>query len=35
MSIRHKTLNIRGIQFHPESIMTPKGEKMIVNWLNN
>ena len=33
MAIRHKTMNIRGIQFHPESVLTPDGRKMIQNWL--
>lgn len=33
MSISHKRFDVKGIQFHPESIMTPKGEKMIENWL--
>lgn len=34
MSISHKKMDIKGIQFHPESIMSPKGEQMIKNWLN-
>ena len=33
MALRHKTLNIRGIQFHPESVLTPDGRKIIQNWL--
>lgn len=33
MGIRHITLDVRGLQFHPESIMTPDGKKMIQNWL--
>ena len=33
MALRHKTLNVRGIQFHPESVLTPDGKKMILNWL--
>ena len=33
MALRHKTLNIRGIQFHPESVPTPDGKKMIQNFL--
>ena len=33
MALRHKTLNVRGIQFHPESLLTPDGKKMIQNWL--
>lgn len=34
MGIRHKTFDVRGVQFHPESILTPEGKKMIKNWLN-
>lgn len=33
MAIQHKSLQITGIQFHPESILTPDGRKMIRNWL--
>jgi len=33
MALRHKTLDVRGVQFHPESIMTEVGEKIIENWL--
>ncbi len=33
MSVRHKEFNVRGVQFHPESIMTRHGEKMVKNWL--
>ena len=33
MALRHKALNVRGIQFHPESVLTPDGKKMIQNWL--
>lgn len=35
MGIRHKAHNVRGVQFHPESILTPEGKKMIKNWLEN
>ena len=35
MSIRHKEFNIRGVQFHPESILTPFGKKILSNWVNN
>ncbi|MFB6341460.1 anthranilate synthase component II [Saccharicrinis sp. FJH62] len=35
MGIRHQTHNVRGVQFHPESILTPEGKKMIKNWLEN
>jgi len=33
MGIRHKTFDLQGVQFHPESILTPSGEKLISNWL--
>lgn len=33
MSLKHKEYNVEGVQFHPESILTPLGEKMIENWL--
>ncbi|MBQ1797383.1 MAG: aminodeoxychorismate/anthranilate synthase component II [Prevotella sp.] len=33
MALRHKTLNVHGIQFHPESVLTPEGKKMIQNFL--
>ena len=33
MGVRHKTLPIEGIQFHPESILTPDGRKMMENYL--
>ena len=34
MGLAHKKYNVRGVQFHPESIMTEHGIKMIKNWLN-
>lgn len=34
MAMRHKEYDIRGIQFHPESVLTPEGRTMIANWLN-
>ena len=33
MALRHRTLDVRGVQFHPESVLTPDGKKMINNWL--
>lgn len=33
MALKHKTYDVRGVQFHPESILTPKGEDMLRNWL--
>lgn len=36
MALRHRTYDVRGIQFHPESVLTPEGKRMIQNWtLNN
>jgi anthranilate synthase component II len=34
MGLRHRTYDVKGLQFHPESIMTPEGPKMIKNWLD-
>jgi anthranilate/para-aminobenzoate synthase component II len=33
MGLRHKSFPMEGIQFHPESILTPEGEKLIKNWI--
>lgn len=33
MGLKHKHYNIHGIQFHPESVLTPEGKRMINNWL--
>ncbi len=35
MALRHRTLDIRGVQFHPESVLTPKGKQIIKNWIEN
>ncbi len=34
MGIRHKTLNVEGVQFHPESILTTHGHDLLRNFLN-
>jgi anthranilate synthase/aminodeoxychorismate synthase-like glutamine amidotransferase len=34
MGLRHKTLKIEGVQFHPESILTSEGKKLLQNFLN-
>ncbi len=35
LAVKHKLKNIRGIQFHPESILTENGKKIINNWITN
>jgi anthranilate synthase component II len=34
MGLRHAEFDVKGLQFHPESIMTPEGPRMIENWLS-
>ncbi len=33
MALRHKEYDVKGIQFHPESVLTPNGKTIIENWL--
>ncbi|MGC8750114.1 anthranilate synthase component II [Hydrotalea sp.] len=33
MAVQHTTYDVQGVQFHPESILTPLGEEMLRNWL--
>ena len=33
MSLRHRKFDLRGVQFHPESVLTPEGKKMVRNWV--
>lgn len=35
MALQHRTYDIQGVQFHPESVLTPDGETIIRNWLND
>ena len=34
MSIKHKVYDVKGVQFHPESVLAEYGLKLISNWLN-
>ncbi len=34
MSLKHHVYDVQGVQFHPESLLTPLGKTMIENWLN-
>jgi len=35
MSLRHKVYDIKGVQYHPESVLTPRGKEILKNWLNS
>ncbi|GHA48997.1 aminodeoxychorismate/anthranilate synthase component II [Salinimicrobium marinum] len=35
MSLRHRDFDVRAVQFHPESVLTPQGKKMLENWVNS
>ena len=35
MGVRHKTLDVEGVQFHPESILTHQGHELLANFLAN
>jgi anthranilate synthase component 2 len=35
MSLEHNSYDVKGVQYHPESVLTPEGAKIIGNWLKN
>lgn len=35
MSIKHKIFDVKGVQYHPESVLTPNGKKILENWLKS
>ena len=35
MSMKHAHFDIRGVQYHPESVLTPYGKKILENWLSH
>ena len=34
MSLRHRSYDVKGVQYHPESVLTPNGKQILKNWVN-
>ncbi|WP_034059891.1 anthranilate synthase component II [Lacinutrix jangbogonensis] len=35
MSLRHRVYDVKGVQYHPESVLTPNGKQILENWINS
>ena len=35
MSLRHRVYDVKGVQYHPESVLTPRGKQILENWINS
>jgi anthranilate synthase component 2 len=35
MALQHRNYDVKGVQFHPESVLTPNGETILRNWLKS
>ena len=35
MSLRHRTYDVKGVQYHPESVLTPNGKQILENWIKS
>lgn len=35
MSLRHRIYDVKGVQYHPESVLTPNGKQILKNWINS
>ena len=35
MSLRHRFYDVKGVQYHPESVLTPNGKQILENWIKS